>query len=322
MANAPLFTVFTPTYNRAHTLHRVYDGLRAQSLRDFEWLVVDDGSTDNTATLIADWAKSADFSIRYFKQEHLGKHFAHNLAVREARGQMFVPLDSDDACVPDALERMMYWWNTIPPDQRAEFCGVTGLSIDQHGKLVGHRFPSEPLDATLRELRYVHHVMGEKGTCRLTEVLRQYPFPEVAQGQYLPEGIVWLDVAKRFKSRAVNEIFRIYYIDDTEPGVTENRKKNLGAHALGRWHFYIWLLNNDLEYFFHSPMPFLKAAVMLPVVTRLADQSFNSTFLRMESNWARVLVLLALPLAGLLYAAHKTRSPNTPKQKQNYLHLR
>ena len=218
VANAPLFTVFTPTYNRAHTLHRVYDSLCAQTLRDFEWLVVDDGSTDNTATLIADWAKSADFPIRYSKQEHLGKHIAHNLAVREARGQMFVPLDSDDACLPHALERMMYWWNTIPPDQRTEFCGVTGLAIDQNQKLVGDRFPCQPFDATMRELRYVHHVMGEKGTCKLTEILRQYPFPEVAHGHYLPEGIVWLDIAKRFKSRAVNEVFRVYYIDDDEIG--------------------------------------------------------------------------------------------------------
>src|SRR5260370_42664596 len=85
----PFFTVFTPTYNRAHTLHRVYDSLRAQTLRDFEWLVVDDGSTDDTPGLITQWTKATDFPIRYFKQGRSGKHFAHNLAVREARGKMF-----------------------------------------------------------------------------------------------------------------------------------------------------------------------------------------------------------------------------------------
>ncbi len=95
----PIFTVFTPTYNRAHTIHRAFDSLRAQTLRDFEWLVVDDGSTDNTSELIASWAKVADFPIRYFKQDHSGKHIAHNLAVREARGKFFLPLASDDACL-------------------------------------------------------------------------------------------------------------------------------------------------------------------------------------------------------------------------------
>src|SRR3974390_2817293 len=94
------FTVFTATYNRAHTLHRVYDSLCAQTLHDFEWIVIDDGSTDNTAELIDDWAKAAQFPIRYFKQNHSGKHVAHNLAVREARGLFFLPLDSDDACLP------------------------------------------------------------------------------------------------------------------------------------------------------------------------------------------------------------------------------
>jgi glycosyltransferase involved in cell wall biosynthesis len=319
VTNAPLFTVFTPTYNRAHTLRRVYDSLCAQTLRDFEWLVVDDGSTDNTAALIADWAKSADFSIRYFKQDHSGKHFAHNLAVREARGQMFVPLDSDDACLPRALERMLYWWNTIPSDQQSGFCGVTGLAVDQYGKLVGDRFPSEPLDASMRELRYVHHVMGEKGTCKLTEILRHYLFPEVARGQYLPEGIVWLDIARRFKSRAVNEVFRVYYVDDDEIGVTVSKKKSFSAHALGRWYFYVWLLNNDLGYFFRSPITFLKAAIMLPVVAHFSHRSFRSTILSLESYWARVLVVLVLPLAALLYAVNKARSPTT-KLKQKYLH--
>src|SRR5262249_2422136 len=102
----PLFTVFTPTYNRAHTLHRVFDSLCAQTLRDFEWLVIDDGSSDSTRELIDNWTKSAHFTIRYIKQDHSGKHIAHNCAVREARGQFFLTLDSDDACTPQALERM------------------------------------------------------------------------------------------------------------------------------------------------------------------------------------------------------------------------
>src|SRR5215471_10000349 len=80
-SSPPLFTVFTASYNRAHTIHRVFNSLSAQTLRDFEWLVVDDGSTDRTAELIGAWTKTADFPIRYFKQEHSGKHVARNLAV-------------------------------------------------------------------------------------------------------------------------------------------------------------------------------------------------------------------------------------------------
>src|SRR5580658_2083591 len=100
MSESYAFTVFTATYNRAHTIKRVFDSLCAQTLRDFEWLVIDDGSTDNTSELIANWAKIAHFPIRYFRQDHSGKHIAHNLAAREARGQFFLVFDSDDACIP------------------------------------------------------------------------------------------------------------------------------------------------------------------------------------------------------------------------------
>jgi glycosyltransferase involved in cell wall biosynthesis len=300
------FTVFTATYNRAHTLHRVFNSLCAQSLRDFEWLVVDDGSTDNTQELVASWAAAADFLIRYFKQNHAGKHFAHNLAVREARGRFFLPLDSDDACVPNALERMMYWWNTIPPDQRSAFCGVTGLSIDQHGKLVGNRFPSEPLDATMRDLLYVHRTRGERATFRLTKILQNYFFPEIALGQYVPEGIVWLDIAKKYKNRAVNEVFRIYYVDDAETGATVSKKK-IGSHALGRWYYYEWLLNNDLEYFFKSPVPFLKAAIMLPIVARYSHQSLVHSLNSLQTFWAKVLVMAVLPVALMMDAFDRVR---------------
>ena len=84
MSDMPLFTIFTATYKRAHTIHPVYDSLRAQTLHDFEWMVIDDGSTDDAAELIANWSKTAAFPIRYLRQPHSGKHIAHNLAARAA----------------------------------------------------------------------------------------------------------------------------------------------------------------------------------------------------------------------------------------------
>lgn len=102
-----LFTVFTPTFNRAHTLHRVYDSLGQQSFRNFEWLVVDDGSTDNTEQLVRDWKSNSDFPIRYEKQANSGKHVAINKAARLAKGALFLIADSDDAFSSEALQISM-----------------------------------------------------------------------------------------------------------------------------------------------------------------------------------------------------------------------
>jgi glycosyltransferase involved in cell wall biosynthesis len=308
MSDAPLFTVFTATYNRGHTIHRVFDSLCVQTLRDFEWLVIDDGSTDGTSELIAKWATVADFPIRYFPQPHSGKHIAHNLAVREARGQLFAPLDSDDALPPDSLEKIATSWNSIPVSERSHCCGLWGLCCDQHGSIVGDKYPVSPFDADLREVVYVHRIRGEKWCALRSDVLRQFPFPEIRETQFIPEGMVWLEIAKTYKTRYVNEIIRIYYIDDNETGATLGKRIGLGENAPGRMYYYIWLLNNDLGYFSSSPTPFLKAAVMLPIVARFSGISFWSALKRLETFQARMLVFMALPFALLLYAFDKTNT--------------
>jgi glycosyltransferase involved in cell wall biosynthesis len=304
-----MFTVFTPTYNRSHTLHRVYESLRAQTYRDFEWLVVDDGSTDGTAEIIESWRRNSDFPIRFFAQPHAGKHIAHNLALDEARGKFFIVLDSDDACARTALERMVHHWNSIPEDQRAQFSGVAGLCCDQNGAVVGDPYPSEPLDISLREQHYVYRVRGEKWGPDLTEVLRRYRFPEISNATFMPEGAIWLEIAKHYKMRCVNEVFRIYYQDDRTPGATLTRRKSLGDGATGRLYYYTWLLNNDLEYFFSSPMPFIKAALMLPIMALFASQPLGRTIGSLKTPLARALVLIELPAALSVYTYDKMSAP-------------
>jgi glycosyltransferase involved in cell wall biosynthesis len=301
----PLFTVFTPTYNRAHTIQRVFDSLCVQTFRDFEWLVVDDGSTDSTSELIAKWFKSADFPIRYFRQQNSGKHIAHNLAIREARGQLFAPIDSDDALLPETLEMVDRQWRAIPVSERSKFFGIWTLCCDQHGAIVGDRYPTSPFDADLREVHFVHRIGGEKWAVMRTDVLRQFPFPEV-QRTYLPEGMIWLEIAKTYKTRCINEVCRIYYVDDNSIGATITSGRGLGRNAPGRLHYYVWLLNNNLQYFPHSPTPFLKAAVMLPIVARLSDQTFRHALKRLENFPAKILVCLALPFSLLLSTFDRT----------------
>jgi hypothetical protein len=114
-------------------------------------------------------------------------------------------------------------------------------------------------------------------------------------------------MAKTYKCRAVNDIVRIYYIDETEPGVTTAIRRRLAAHAEGNWYYYISLLNSDLEYFFRSPKPFVKAAVMLPVVAWLTRRGLSRTLRELHSRAARSLVLAALPASALIFLMDRLR---------------
>ena len=164
--------MFTATYNRAHVLHRVYHSLRAQTLRDFEWLVVDDGSTDGTRALVAGWRAAAGFPIRYRYQENRGKHVAYNHAVPLARGRFFLTLDSDDACVPQALARLNQYWEEIPERAKPRFSAVTVLCMDAAGRIVGDRFPRRITDSDSLDAHYRLKIRGEKwGFQRTASVL-------------------------------------------------------------------------------------------------------------------------------------------------------
>lgn len=203
------FTVFTPTYNRARTLHRVYESLLAQTCRDFEWLVVDDGSTDNTEDVIEHFRKCVGkaFPIRYLiNVENRGKHIAHNQAVLVARGEFLLVADSDDWIVPNALERMNYHWSRLT--DTSNYCGVAGLCADRAGNIVGTKYPPLARHSTLRERKYIHKVKGEHWGSMRMDICRQYPFPDIKG--FVPEGAVWLDIAKKYKDYCVNEVFRIY----------------------------------------------------------------------------------------------------------------
>jgi hypothetical protein len=136
--------------------------------------------------------------------------------VQLARGELFLTLDSDDACVPGALERFKFHRDAIPVNERAAFSGVTALCVDQSGKLIGDKFPLDVCDSDPIEMAYKYKVKGEKWGFHLTEVLKQFPFPELAAGKYVPESIVWDAIGKLYKTRFVNEPLRIYWIKESQ----------------------------------------------------------------------------------------------------------
>jgi len=287
------FTVFTPTYNRAHTLHRVFDSLMKQTFSDFEWLVVDDGSTDGTEAVLKQFAEQTRWPMRTVNQPNLGKPAAFNRAVREAKGFLFLTLDSDDACKPRALERFDYYWESIPFQERGGFSGVTVLCEDQDGRPVGDRFPTDIFDSDSLRNRYVHRIRGEKWGCHRTEVLRMFPFDET-RGVSL--STVWNRIARRYRTRYVNEALRIYYTNESHGSLTQETHSRI-AGPQGKALTRLEVLNRELDYFWYAPQNFILSFIHYGRFSLLNRTPVSQIVRDLDGTWRRLAMVSLLPIS-------------------------
>jgi glycosyltransferase involved in cell wall biosynthesis len=300
------FTVFTATFDRARTLPRLYEALCAQTYRDFEWLVVDDGSTDGTRQLLHDLAARAPFRLRYLHQENRGKHCAFNAGVQAAEGELFLSIDSDDTCAPHALERFKHHWDGIPAGVRARFTGVTALAADQHGTIRGERFPLDVTDSDSNEIFYRHRVTGDKWGFHRTEVLRDHPFPEIPGTRFVPEGIVWSAIARRYKTRFVNEVLLTVWLSPSGAQLSTTPPTRGTAAALARWHCST--LNGDLRWFRTAPGAFVRSAANFSRFSLAAGVGLRAQR-RQLARPAQLLWLAAMPLGVATSWWDRIRNP-------------
>ncbi len=209
----PTVTVFTPAYNRAYIIKALYDSLCRQSDRDFEWLVVNDGSSDNTEELIQKFIKEDKIAIRYFHQENAGKHIAINKGVAEAKGELFFIVDSDDYLTEDAVTTLKSLYAGIKDDDR--FAGVSGTRITPEGKRIGGDLPFETLDCSIIEFACIHGYTGDMAEAYKTDVLRQFTFPHVEGERFCPESLVWNRIGQKYQLHYANKgIYVCEYLPD------------------------------------------------------------------------------------------------------------
>lgn len=203
-------TVFTPTYNRAYRLEKLYKSLQSQTFKDFEWVVVDDGSTDNTQDLFSSFmAQNNSFDINYIKTENGGKHRAINRGVSEARGELFYIVDSDDYLPDDALETIDTIEKTIPEQEKCNFGGVCGQKGFEGGNAIGNSFEGETIDITTLQ-REEYKIYGDKSEVFYTSIMRKYPFPEFDGEKFVTECVVWDKIAfDGYKLRFFNKVTMI-----------------------------------------------------------------------------------------------------------------
>ncbi len=214
------FTIFIPTYNRAYTLDRALQSVSDQTFRDFEVLIIDDGSRDNTRQLVENWQGREIFTIRYYWQKNQGKHVAHNNAVKRALGFFFVLLDSDDMLHPRALERLKYHWESIPDSKKNHFAGVEGLCVYSDSSVQVDRFPEDVMDADYLEKTKKYNIRSEKRNAIRTDVLRQFLYPQFDGERHMRDDLIWKRMARHFKFRYVNEVIQI--MEHQTDGLTAN----------------------------------------------------------------------------------------------------
>lgn len=216
-------TVFTATYNRMDLLKKLYDSLVKQTNKNFEWIIVDDGSTDDTSTVVQKFLSENELDISYIYQENGGKHRAVNKGLDRAKGQLFFIVDSDDALLPKAIATVIDRFTTIQDNPK--YAGVAFNRGYSETVIVGETFEGEFIDCdNLHRVKY--NILGDKAEVYRTEILKEIKFPEIEGENFMSEVVLWNEVARRgHKLRWFNEI--IYISDYLEDGLTKNSEKIL-----------------------------------------------------------------------------------------------
>ena len=210
-------TVFTPTYNRAHLLVSLYDSLKAQTDKDFVWLIVDDGSTDDTKKIVEYFIKENVISINYIFQSNQGKYIAHNTAVRLCETELFVCVDSDDTLECFAIERTKSIWGDIKSDKK--ICGIASPK-----KMIGEeKFVNAPKTGTLLELYNKKHFNGEAMLVYRSDILKEFMFPEINGEKFMCEGYIYIQIDHHYKLYFDN--FFMYNAEYQEDGISLNAQR-------------------------------------------------------------------------------------------------
>ena len=230
----PTLTIFTPAYNRAHTLPRTYESLLAQRCKDFVWLIVDDGSKDNTGELVRSWQEQDNgFEIRYIYKENGGMHTAHNTAYEHIDTELNTCIDSDDCMAPGAVEKILGKWEQVR-DQG--YAGIIALDSDMDGNIIGQGFPEGLTETTLGGY-YRNGGSGDKKLILRTDVVHQYPsYPTFEGERFVPLGSLYTMIDRDYKLSVLDQVVCLveYMPDSSTNNMLRQYYRNPKGFRYGR----------------------------------------------------------------------------------------
>ena len=292
-------TIITPTYNRAKTLPKVFESLLNQSFKDFLWVILDDGSTDETEEVVKKFQQENLFEIIYKKDKNRHKFLTVLDGIKSVKTPYFMVLDSDDAYPEDALETLISEVEKI--ENQDNYVAVMGLSADENGKIVGNQYPNNGFDGSIFEMRYKHKVRGDKFGIFITKTYQREisgkDFSQYEGKGYIPQSVIFNEYdAKGIKTRFMNKVVRFYLKDDDDVASVSNTRwsgKNLFGLAEGHLSF----LNSYGNLLFSYPKPLLRNLIGYQTYALKNGRKISSIFTKIKNPWIKILGIITLPFS-------------------------
>ena len=280
-------TIFTPTYNRAYCLHLLYESLCNQTNQDFLWLIIDDGSLDNTKEIVEKWQTENKIEIEYIFKPNGGMHTGHNTAYDCIKTEINTCIDSEDDMPVKAVEDILKAYQTIKDNPK--IAGLVGLDVFKDGNIVGTKFPENLTSSTLTEIYETHKITGDKKLVLKTEIVNQYPrYPEFTDEKFVPLGILYLMIDQQYQLLCINKPFCV--VEYMEDGSTRNIFKQYQRHPKG----FRYSRQIELQCYKNTKTHIIKCLHYISSTLFVGDYQF------FKNNPKKILTFCLLPI-GIIF---------------------
>ena len=288
-----LISILTPTYNRADLLIRLFKSLLNQTSFDFEWMIVDDGSTDETKNLVENF-KNEKFNVKYIYKENGGKHTALNIGINEINSKLTFIVDSDDWLDSNAIKTIKQDYEKYK--NNSKLAGFSYLRMFPDGKINVETGSKENRIDSYNIVRVLENRIGDMAEVYYTEILKQFPFPEFKDERFLGEDVVWIEIGKKYDLVFINQ--PIYVSDYLADGLTQNRRKNNIKSSKGCYYRSQIMLSIKLKF-----KQRIKTILQLIVYGKFNSLSYKE--IKKDCKYKGLLTLM-YPLGLYLYKKWRT----------------
>ena len=289
------FTIFTPTFNRKELLEKLYKSLQKQTFKDFEWLIVDDGSADGTKEKVEEFLSEKKLDIKYYFKENGGKQRAYNFATNKANGELFICLDSDDEYVENGLETILKHWEKY--EKNNNIAGMGYLSTYPNREVIGSSFPEKEMISTQFDIYNKYGVKGDKGLMFRTEIIKKYKFPVFDDEKFITEAVVYNRICEKYKMVYVNE--KIEIKEYQEDGLTAKYNNLLLRNPKGQALYHNEINSQNLSF----KQKVLNNAVYYKFC-RAAGYKFGKIF---KENKNKLFLIFALGIGEYMWQKEKNK---------------